>query len=46
MYHALEEFIIEGIKTTIPFHKKLMANERFRSGNFDTKFIESFVFEE
>jgi len=46
MYHALEEFIIEGIKTTIPFHKKLMSNEQFRSGNFDTKFIESFVFEE
>lgn len=46
MYHALDEFIIEGIKTTIPFHKKLMLNEQFRSGNFDTKFIESFVFEE
>ncbi|MCU0411380.1 MAG: acetyl-CoA carboxylase biotin carboxylase subunit [Bacteroidetes bacterium] len=42
MYHALDEFIIEGIKTTIPFHKKLMRNDRFRSGNFDTKFIESF----
>jgi acetyl-CoA carboxylase biotin carboxylase subunit len=46
MYHALEEFIIEGIKTTIPFHKKLMMNEKFISGEFDTKFIESFVFEE
>jgi acetyl-CoA carboxylase biotin carboxylase subunit len=46
MYHALDEFIIEGIKTTVPFHKKLMLNDRFRSGNFDTKFIESFVFEE
>jgi acetyl-CoA carboxylase biotin carboxylase subunit len=46
MYYALDEFIIEGIKTTIPFHKKLMLNEKFRSGNFDTKFIESFVFEE
>ncbi len=42
MYHALDEFIIEGIKTTIPFHKKLMKDERFRSGNFDTKFIETF----
>jgi acetyl-CoA carboxylase biotin carboxylase subunit len=46
MYYALDEFIIEGIKTTIPFHKKLMMNEKFRSGEFDTKFIESFVFEE
>jgi len=46
MYYALDEFIIEGIKTTIPFHKKLMLDEKFRSGNFDTKFIESFVFEE
>jgi len=44
MYYALDEFIIEGIKTTIPFHKKLMLDEKFRSGNFDTKFIESFVF--
>jgi acetyl-CoA carboxylase, biotin carboxylase subunit len=46
MYYALDEFIIEGIKTTIPFHKKLMLNEQFRSGNFDTKFIESFVVED
>jgi acetyl-CoA carboxylase, biotin carboxylase subunit len=46
MYHALDEFVIEGIKTTIPFHKKLMLNEKFKSGNFDTGFIESFVFEE
>ena len=46
MYHALDEFIIEGIKTTIPFHKKLMLDEKFKSGNFDTKFIESFVFED
>ena len=46
MYYALDEFIIEGIKTTIPFHKKLMLNDKFKSGNFDTKFIESFVFED
>lgn len=46
MYHALDEFVIEGIKTTIPFHKKLMLDEKFKSGNYDTKFIESFVFEE
>ena len=43
MYHSLEEFIIEGIRTTIPFHKKLMMNDQFRSGQFDTSFIESFT---
>lgn len=46
MYHTLDEFIVEGIKTTIPFHKKLMKNDRFREGNFDTKFIESFDFKD
>jgi acetyl-CoA carboxylase biotin carboxylase subunit len=39
---ALDEFIIEGIKTTIPFHQKIMHDERFRSGKYDTHFIESF----
>lgn len=46
MYHALDEFVVEGIKTTIPFHKKLMRNERFREGYFDTKFLESFDFKD
>ncbi|MBI3579426.1 MAG: acetyl-CoA carboxylase biotin carboxylase subunit [Ignavibacteriales bacterium] len=46
MYHTLDEFIVEGIKTTIPFHKKLMKNDRFREGNFDTKFVESFDFKD
>lgn len=46
MYHTLDEFIVEGIQTTIPFHKKLMRNGRFRSGEFDTKFIEQFNFKE
>ena len=46
MYHALDEFVVEGIKTTIPFHKKLMRNERFRDGHFDTKFLESFDFKD
>ena len=46
MYHTLDEFIIEGIQTTIPFHKKLMRNERFQSGDFDTKFIEQFNFKD
>jgi acetyl-CoA carboxylase biotin carboxylase subunit len=40
MERALDEYIIEGVKTTIPFHKKLMKNEKFRSGNFTTKFME------
>jgi len=42
MYRALSEYVIEGIKTTIPFHLQLMQNEDFRSGNFTTKFLESF----
>jgi len=42
MQRALDEFIIEGIKTTIPFHKKLMKDERFRTGNFDTGFMLDF----
>ncbi|OGU31124.1 MAG: acetyl-CoA carboxylase biotin carboxylase subunit [Ignavibacteria bacterium GWA2_55_11] len=46
MSGALEEFVVEGPKTTIPFHMKLMKNEKFRSGNFDTKFIESFDFKD
>ena len=43
MYRALSEYVIEGVKTTIPFHLQLMQNESFRSGNFNTKFMESFV---
>jgi acetyl-CoA carboxylase biotin carboxylase subunit len=42
MERALSEYVIEGIKTTIPFHLQLMKNEQFRKGNFTTKFIESF----
>ncbi len=41
---ALEEFVVEGIKTTIPFHLKVLQDERFLSGNFDTGFLEHFVF--
>lgn len=40
MYRALDEFIIEGIHTTIPFHKKVMRNEKFIDGDFDTSFID------
>ncbi len=42
MKRALEEFIIEGVKTTIPFHIVLMDNEEFRSGQFDTGLLERF----
>ncbi len=42
MYRALSEYVIEGIKTTIPFHLQLMQNEDFRKGNFTTKFLEGF----
>jgi acetyl-CoA carboxylase, biotin carboxylase subunit len=42
MYRALSEYVIEGIKTTIPFHLQLMRNEDFRSGNFTTKFLDTF----
>ena len=42
MDRALSEYIIEGVKSTIPFHIQLMKNEDFRKGNFTTKFIESF----
>jgi acetyl-CoA carboxylase biotin carboxylase subunit len=42
MYRALSEYVIEGVKTTIPFHLQLMQNEDFRKGNFTTKFLETF----
>ncbi|RMG19206.1 MAG: acetyl-CoA carboxylase biotin carboxylase subunit [Bacteroidetes bacterium] len=42
MERALEEFIVEGVKTTIPFHKKLMRDERFRSGKYSTNFLNEF----
>ena len=42
MHRALSEYVIEGIKTTIPFHLQLMKDERFRNGDFNTKFLETF----
>ncbi|MDQ3536202.1 MAG: acetyl-CoA carboxylase biotin carboxylase subunit [Bacteroidota bacterium] len=42
MKRALQEFVIEGIKTTIPFHIKLMDDKRFRSGKFTTAFMDGF----
>ncbi len=46
MKRALDEFVIEGVKTTIPFHRQLMDNPEFISGNYTTKFMEDFVFDE
>ena len=42
MQRALDEFIVEGIKTTVPFHKALMKDENFRAGKFDTGFLNNF----
>ncbi|MFJ7933764.1 acetyl-CoA carboxylase biotin carboxylase subunit [Sporosarcina sp. NPDC096371] len=42
MKRALDEFIIEGVDTTIPFHSRLMDDEVFKSGDFDTKFLEKY----
>jgi acetyl-CoA carboxylase biotin carboxylase subunit len=46
MERALSEFVVEGVKTTIPFHQQLMRNADFRKGNYTTKFMETFVLEE
>src|SRR5579862_2877770 len=43
MSRALGMFIVEGIKTTIPLHRRILADEDFRAGNFDTGFIERFL---
>ena len=42
MSRALDEFVIEGIKTTIPFHQKLMKDENFQKGKYTTKFMDEF----
>jgi acetyl-CoA carboxylase biotin carboxylase subunit len=44
MKRALGEYIIEGVKTTIPFHQKLMEDPDFVKGNFTTKFMEYFEY--
>ena len=44
MHRALSEYVIEGVKTTIPFHIKLMQNEDFKAGNYTTKFMETWDF--
>ncbi|WP_203246947.1 acetyl-CoA carboxylase biotin carboxylase subunit [Sporosarcina beigongshangi] len=42
MARALDEFIVEGVDTTIPFHLRLMDDAVFKSGDFDTKFLEKY----
>ncbi len=42
MQRALDEFLIEGVKTTIPFHQKVMAHPKFLSGKYTTKFMDTF----
>jgi acetyl-CoA carboxylase biotin carboxylase subunit len=44
MKRALDEFVLEGVKTTIPFHKKIMMNKQFIDGNYTTKFMEENIF--
>jgi acetyl-CoA carboxylase biotin carboxylase subunit len=46
MTRALDEFVVEGIQTTIPFHKMLMTNEDFRNGDFHTGFMDTFKMKE
>ncbi|MGB7132250.1 MAG: acetyl-CoA carboxylase biotin carboxylase subunit [Candidatus Sulfotelmatobacter sp.] len=43
MTRALDMFIVEGVYTTIPLHRKILADQDFRAGNFDTGFIERFL---
>ncbi len=45
MQRALDEFIVEGVKTTIPFHRQLMRDPQFQKGNFHTGFLNDFVLE-
>jgi acetyl-CoA carboxylase, biotin carboxylase subunit len=45
MARALDEFIVEGIKTTVPFHQQLMKSEAFKKGDFTTAFLDNFVLE-
>jgi acetyl-CoA carboxylase biotin carboxylase subunit len=43
MRQALDEFVVEGIKTNIPFHRKVFADERFQRSDYDTHFLEEFL---
>lgn len=46
MRRALDEFVIEGVKTTIPFHRQLMDHPDYLAGNYTTKFMEDFSMED
>jgi len=43
MRQALDELVIEGIKTNTPFHRKILASKKFRDGDYDTHFLEEFL---
>jgi acetyl-CoA carboxylase biotin carboxylase subunit len=43
MKRALEMFVVEGVKTSIPLHRKIFADEGFAAGRLDTHFIDRFV---
>jgi acetyl-CoA carboxylase biotin carboxylase subunit len=43
MQRALSQFVIQGIHTTIPLHQRIFADDEFRAGKFDTKFMERFL---
>jgi acetyl-CoA carboxylase biotin carboxylase subunit len=43
MERALSQFVVQGIDTSIPLHQEIFADEDFRAGNFDTKFMERFL---
>jgi acetyl-CoA carboxylase biotin carboxylase subunit len=43
MGQALDEFVVDGIKTNIPFHKKILASKKFRDADYDTHFLEEFI---
>ena len=45
MKRALDEFVVEGVKTTIPFHRQLMDNKDYLEGNYTTAFMNDFVLE-
>jgi acetyl-CoA carboxylase biotin carboxylase subunit len=45
MRRALEMMVVEGIKTTIPLHQRIMEDENFNAGNFSTKFMEEFDYQ-
>ena len=44
MLAALDEFVIEGIDTIIPYHKQILNDQNFKNGDFDTSFIEHFEY--